>query len=85
LMKKSVRDNFEAHGLTGYDFDSTMVRISAMNMFMHGFNSPNIAYRDSLGTIPDEDKESFDLILANPPFAGSVDESNLDKELTSLG
>ncbi len=85
LMKKSVRDNFEAHGLTGYDFDSTMVRISAMNMFMHGFNSPNIAYRDSLGTIPDEDKENFDLILANPPFAGSVDESNLDKELTSLG
>ena len=85
LMKKSVRDQFEAHGLTGYDFDSTMVRISAMNMFMHGFNSPNIAYRDSLGTIPDEDKESFDLILANPPFAGSVDESNLDKELTSLG
>lgn len=84
LLKKDSMAAFYEDSFYGYDFDATMVRISAMNMFMHGFAEPNIAYRDSLGTIPDNDKNAFDVVLANPPFKGSVDANNLDKALTSL-
>ncbi|QTH59875.1 SAM-dependent DNA methyltransferase [Corynebacterium hindlerae] len=84
LLKKPARRKFNEETFYGYDFDATMVRISAMNMYMHGFQEPNIAYRDSLGEIPAADKGSFDLILANPPFAGNVDESSLDKDLVRL-
>ena len=84
LLKKETREKFNDDSFYGYDFDATMVRISAMNMFMHGFTEPNIAYRDSLGTIPDKDKGTFDLVLANPPFKGSVDDNNLDKSLNRL-
>ncbi|WP_080792407.1 type I restriction-modification system subunit M [Corynebacterium pacaense] len=84
LYDARLRALYEASGLTGFDFDSTMVRIAAMNMFMHGFENPNISYRDSLQQIPDEDREAFDLVLANPPFAGSIDETNLDPSLAGL-
>lgn len=85
LMRPANRQTFEESTFFGYDFDSTMVRISAMNMFMHGFQEPNIAYRDSLAKIPTEDLGTFDLILANPPFAGSTDADNIDPDLKSFG
>lgn len=84
LYDARLRAHYEASGLTGFDFDSTMIRIAAMNMYMHGFENPNISYRDSLQQIPDEDREVFDLVLANPPFAGSIDESSLDPSLSGL-
>ncbi|HZK31750.1 MAG TPA: class I SAM-dependent DNA methyltransferase [Corynebacterium sp.] len=84
LFDARVRDRYQASGLTGFDFDSTMVRIAAMNMFMHGFEDPNISYRDALQQLPEESQEAFDLILANPPFAGSIDESTLDPGLANL-
>ncbi len=56
----------------GYDMDRTMLRIGAMNMMTHGIDNPNIKYRDSLSDQnPDENK--FSIILANPPFKGSLD------------
>ncbi len=65
----------------GYDFDSTMLRIGSMNMLMHGINSPDIRYRDSLAeTAPDEEGR-YSLILANPPFAGSLDYEQTAKSL----
>ncbi|WP_047260665.1 class I SAM-dependent DNA methyltransferase [Corynebacterium uterequi] len=81
LLHRDTQRAFQRDGFTGYDFDATMVRIAAMNMFMHGFTRPNIAYRDSLGSIPETDRGVFDVVLANPPFAGSVDPTNLDKAL----
>lgn len=84
LLDARLRTQFNEFGLTGFDFDSTMVRIAAMNMFMHGFEDPNISYRDSLQQIPHADQEAFDLILANPPFAGSIDESSMDPALSNL-
>ena len=73
LLDTRTRDHFYGHALTGFDFDTTMVRIAAMNMFMHGFESPNISYGDSLQQLPAEHQEAFDVVLANPPFAGSID------------
>lgn len=84
FLDARARTHYNESGLTGFDFDSTMVRIAAMNMFMHGFEDPNISYRDALQQIPDEAQEAFDLILANPPFAGSIDESSLDPSLSNL-
>ncbi|STC99792.1 HsdM family class I SAM-dependent methyltransferase [Corynebacterium renale] len=81
---KTIRDNHYDHGLTGFDFDSTMVRIAAMNMVMHGYSNPNIAYQDSLKELDHSQLEAFDVILANPPFAGSINQDILDPELAGL-
>ncbi|MEZ5447522.1 MAG: class I SAM-dependent DNA methyltransferase [Thiolinea sp.] len=69
--KRYVEDTF-----FGFDFDSTMLRIGSMNMLLHGVENPYIVYRDSLAERGDhqgDDSESYSLILANPPFAGSLD------------
>jgi type I restriction enzyme M protein len=65
----------------GYDFDATMLRIASMNMLMHGVESPDIRYRDSLSEDVSEDAEKYTLILANPPFAGSLDYESTSKDL----
>jgi type I restriction enzyme M protein len=57
----------------GFDFDSTMLRIGSMNMLLHGVESPDIRYRDSLSEGAGEEEELYSLVLANPPFAGSLD------------
>ena len=84
LFNKDTRTTFTNEGLTGFDFDKTMVRIAAMNMFMHGFEEPNISYRDSLQQLPTTFDEAFDLVLANPPFAGSLDKDAVDPKLKSV-
>ncbi|SRR5579884_389554 len=62
--------------LFGYDFDQTMVRISLMNLMMHGISNPNI---EQVNTLSKRYKESnsYDVVLANPPFKGSIDESDI--------
>src|SRR5699024_7008509 len=84
LLDARIRTQYNESGLTGFDFDSTMARIAAMNMYMHGFEDPNISYRDSLQQVPHEDQEAYDIVLANPPFAGSIDESSMDPALSNL-
>ncbi|MFR9854323.1 type I restriction-modification system subunit M [Corynebacterium striatum] len=83
LYNKDTRRTFITEGLTGFDFDKTMVRIAAMNMFMHGFEDPNISHHDSLQKLPTT-FEDFDLVLANPPFAGSLDKDAIDPKLKSV-
>jgi type I restriction enzyme M protein len=68
----------------GYDFDSTMLRIGSMNMLLHGVENPDITYRDSLADLHGSEEEKYDVILANPPFAGSLDYENVAKDLLSL-
>ena len=65
----------------GYDFDSTMLRIGSMNMLLHGIESPDIRYRDSLSEGAAGDADKYTLILANPPFAGSLDYESTAKDL----
>ncbi len=64
----------------GYDFDTTMLRIGSMNMMMHGVENPIIEYKDSLSET-NEEKEVYDLILANPPFKGSLAEDEVAPDL----
>ena len=65
----------------GYDFDNTMLRIGSMNMLLHGVENPAITYRDSLGQEHGSEEGRYSLVLANPPFAGSLDYENVAKDL----
>jgi type I restriction enzyme M protein len=70
------------HGMFhGYDFDNTMLRIGSMNMLLHGVENPAITYRDSLGQEHGSEAGRYSLVLANPPFAGSLDYENVAKDL----
>ena len=62
----------------GYDFDSTMVRIGLMNLTLHGISNPNIDRRDTLSKNFNED-DKYDVILANPPFKGSIDAGDINE------
>lgn len=68
----------------GFDFDSTMLRIGSMNMLLHGVENPAIENRDSLSENHAGVEGQFSLILANPPFAGSLDYESTAKDLQSM-
>lgn len=67
----------------GFDMDRTMLRIGAMNMMLHGVENPNIEYRDSLSE-QNKDKDRYTLILANPPFKGSLDYDAVSGDLLKV-
>ena len=66
--------------LYGFDFDTTMVRIGAMNLLLHGIDRPNLGYADTLSKRYTE-KAMYDVVLANPPFKGSIDKGDIHEEL----
>jgi type I restriction enzyme M protein len=78
------RRRFNEGTFHGYDFDSTMLRIGSMNMLLHGVENPDIRYRDSLAEAEDDDAEKYSLVLANPPFAGSLDYESTAKDLQQV-
>lgn len=78
------KEHFHNKMFNAYDFDSTMLRIGAMNMTLHGVENPNVTYRDSLAQVHSGDINSYSLILANPPFAGSLDYTSTSKELLKV-
>lgn len=61
----------------GFDFDTTMLRIGTMNMILHGLENPDILYRDSLSEVNAGFEDEYSLILANPPFKGSLDDKTV--------
>jgi len=75
------RAHFNNEAFHGYDFDSTMLRIGSMNMLLHGVENPAVEYRDSLAKDHGGEEERYTLVLANPPFAGSLDYDNIAKDL----
>lgn len=81
---EEARRRFNDHTFHGYDFDSTMLRIGSMNMLLHGVENPDIRYRDSLAEDSGDDSEKYTLILANPPFAGSLDHESTARDLQRI-
>lgn len=77
----AARFHFHNKLFHGFDFDPTMLRIGAMNMTLHGVENPDISYRDSLAEDQMGDAGQYSLILANPPFAGSLDYEATAKDL----
>ena len=81
LTDPALSRHFHTDQFSGFDFDNTMLRIGSMNMILHGVNEPKIEYRDSLAEDSEDDAEAFSVILANPPFAGSLDYEGTAKDL----
>lgn len=83
LMKKEIRKHFENEMFTGYDFDSTMLRIGSMNLLLHGAERAKIEYSDSLSKYFSE-SDKYTVVLANPPFKGSLNISEVHNDLASF-
>jgi type I restriction enzyme M protein len=88
-LLEPYRDHINKNMFWGFDFDTTMLRVSSMNMALHGVNGANILYQDSLSksikeNFPEQEENFFDVILANPPFKGSLDETNTNPDVLGL-
>ena len=83
FFNKQKKDHYMNHMFFGYDMDRTMLRIGAMNMMTHGVDNPYIEYRDSLSD-QNPDKDKYSLILANPPFKGSLDADTVSTDLLKV-
>ena len=77
------KDHYNNHMFYGYDMDRTMLRVGAMNMMTHGVDNPNIDYRDSLSD-QNVDTGRYSIILANPPFKGSLDADTVSTDLLKV-
>jgi type I restriction enzyme M protein len=83
FFNKQKKDHYMNSMFFGYDMDRTMLRIGAMNMMTHGIDSPFIEYRDSLSD-QNTDRDKYSLILANPPFKGSLDYDIVSADLLKM-
>lgn len=83
FFDRQKKDHYMNHMFFGYDTDRTMLRIGAMNMMTHGIDNPYIEYRDSLSD-QNPDREKYSLILANPPFKGSLDADIVSTDLLKI-
>ncbi|HEX8177773.1 MAG TPA: class I SAM-dependent DNA methyltransferase [Pyrinomonadaceae bacterium] len=86
LLKPEEREHIQTDMFYGFDFDVTMLRIASMNMMLHGVEHPDIRYQDTLSNTfleryPQLATSGFDVLLANPPFTGSLDESDVHASL----
>jgi type I restriction enzyme M protein len=84
LRDAKLKQHFHHQLFHGFDFDNTMLRIGSMNMLLHGVENPDIRYRDSLAQDHAGEEEKYTLVLANPPFAGSLDYENCAKDLQQI-
>lgn len=83
FLVQGLKEHFNNDMFYGFDMDRTMLRIGAMNMMLHGVDNPNIEYKDSLSEV-NTDKEKFSLVLANPPFKGSLDYEQVSADLLKV-
>ena len=83
LMRADKAEYFKTQMFAGFDTDQSMLRIGAMNMMLHGVEDPNIKYQDSLSGDNNE-RGCYSLIMANPPFTGSVFQEEISKDLLAL-
>lgn len=84
FFNENSRHHFHNNMFHGFDFDPTMLRIGAMNMILHGVEQADVTYRDSLAEDHASDAETYSLILANPPFAGSLDDDTIAGDLQKI-
>jgi len=82
VNRREVAEHFQNRAFNGVEFDSTMVRIGAMNMLLHGIDNPQLHFRDALSEANASIREAYTLVLANPPFKGSLDKDTVEKGLS---
>jgi type I restriction enzyme M protein len=84
LLSTEAQKHFHEKMFHGFDFDNTMLRIGSMNMLLHGIEKPDIRYRDSLAENTAGEEGRYSMILANPPFAGSLDYEATAQDLQKI-
>jgi len=89
LLTEAQWQQIKTQMLHGFDFDSTMLRIASMNLYMHGVANPDIHYQDTLAQgfvekFPNFEQNAFNVILANPPFKGSLDQETINPPILRL-
>jgi type I restriction enzyme M protein len=84
LNEKTFREHYNSDMFTGIEFDSTMLRIGAMNLQLHGIENPNLLGRDALSEANQDKRDEYSLILANPPFKGSLDYDGVEGSLLNM-
>ncbi|MGH3848430.1 MAG: type I restriction-modification system subunit M, partial [Pseudonocardiaceae bacterium] len=84
LRDPVMSQHFHHEMFSGFDFDNTMLRIASMNMLLHGVEQPDVLYKDSLAEEHSGEEKAYSLVLANPPFAGSLDFENTAKGLLQV-
>jgi len=84
LRDPKLKEHFHHKLFHGFDFDNTMLRIGSMNLLLHGVENPEVIYRDSLSQDHAGEEEKYTLVLANPPFAGSLDYEGTAKDLLAI-
>ncbi len=82
--EKSFREHYNSNMFTGIEFDNTMLRIGAMNLQLHGIESPNLIGKDALSEGNGDIRDRFSLILANPPFKGSLDYDGVETSILKV-
>lgn len=83
FYNRQKKDHYNNHMFVGYDIDRTMLRVGAMNMMTHGVENPCISYKDSLSD-QNTDNGKYSIILANPPFKGSLDADTVSTDLLKV-
>ncbi len=78
---RKLKNHFNNKLFNGFEFDATMIRIGAMNLILHGIESPNLIDKDALSEAMAGEREKYSLILANPPFKGSLDYESVEAKL----
>lgn len=81
LVDQKFLDHYNTKMFNGVEFDATMIRIAAMNLQLHGIEQPNLIFKDSLSEANADHKEKYTMILANPPFKGSLDYDGVETSL----
>lgn len=76
-------EHFDKGAFSGYDTDTTMLRISAMNLMLHSISNPDIDYKDSVSK-QNEISSKYTVILANPPFAGTIDSESINDNIKAI-
>jgi type I restriction enzyme M protein len=84
FFDKQFREHFNNNMFTGIEFDSTMIRIAAMNLQLHGITNPKLLLKDSLSESNADLRECFSLMMANPPFTGSLDYDAVESSILKL-
>ena len=82
--EKTFREHYNSDMFTGIEFDNTMLRIGAMNLQLHGIENPNLIGKDALSESNGDIREQFSLILANPPFKGSLDYEGVETSILKV-
>jgi len=83
MLSAEEWEHYKTNMFYGTDFDASMLRIASMNLMLHGIDTPNISYADALSSSYEE-KNRYTVVLANPPFKGSIDDSDINATLKKV-